>query len=123
MVSFSINETDLTEFVDIQNYDVNLVEEYNAWFDGNGNEHRNVYAKKAAGTLQLGFRNDEEIAEFHDLLNAAKHIDGYYPVKTSINNAPGVRSYNAFITIAGAGKYDELNGREWVVYTLEVKER
>ena len=123
MVSFYIGNTDLTVYVDLQNYDVNLIEQYESWFDGNGNEHRNIYAEKAAGSLRVGFKTDAEISAFKEVLEESRNVDGYYPVTTSVNNATGLREYNAFINISAEGKYDVLNEREWIVFSLEIQER
>lgn len=123
MVEFYIANTDITQFIDIQNYDINRVDVYESWKDGNRREHRNATRTRIEGGFQAGFTNETERGQFLTLLASARQPNGYYNVTSSVNNMSATATYEAFINATAAGKYDELNGREWIVFDVTVEER
>lgn len=123
MVEFKIEGTDITPAIDVQNYNVNRTEIYESWTDGNLREHRNTVRGKIAGTFPVGFASYEDLQAFTTLLASERQADGYYNVKSSVNNISTQVEYQAFIETTATGKYDDLNGRVWLVMTVTVTER
>lgn len=123
MVLFKIGDTDITRFIDIQNFDVNREEIFESWTDGNLREHRNSVRSKISGSFPVGFSSYADRQTFTDLLNSARLPDGYFNITSSVNNLPTVAEYEAFIETTAAGKYDPLNDRVWLEMTVTVTER
>lgn len=124
MVTFKIGETDITEYIDIQNYNVNRLPVYDTWTDGNHTEHRSLYRNRIEGAFQVGFSNENDLEAFYDILADSQQVNGYYRVTSSVNNLPTTVEYDAYIDTDGEpGKYDTMNGREWLVINVNITER
>ena len=124
MVDFVIGETNITEYIDIQNYNVNRLPVYDTWIDGNHVEHRSLYRHRISGTFQVGFRSEYDMEAFFDMLAESQLTNGAYNVSSSVNNLPSIVEYVAYIDTDGEpGKYDTTNGREWLVINVTVTER
>lgn len=122
-VSFSINTTDLTAFVDIQNYDMQREDVYTSWTDGNWTDHRVIARTRIRGKVKLGFASATDFASFMTLLGTAKNANGYYPVTAYVNNTGTTETFNAFIDVSDSDKWDTVNGRQWQAATLTVTGR
>lgn len=123
MVFFKIGSTDLTDYVDIQNYDINREDEYESWTDANGYEHREVIRKRVSGSIALGFKTAASFASFNALMTSARQTGGYYAVTLYVNNTGATVTTNAFLDLSSEAKWDLTNSREWHVQTVTVKER
>jgi len=122
-VSFSINTTDLTAFVDIQNYKMNSEDVYSTWTDGNKVDHRVITRQRIRGEVKLGFASATDFASFMTLLGTAKNANGYYPVTAYVNNTGTTQTFNAFLDTSDTDKWDTVNSRQWQVVTVTVTER
>lgn len=120
---FSINGTNVTPDMDIQNYTMNAVDEYTEWLDGNGVKHRDVYRTRVSGSFQLGYTKDTDYAAFQTLLAGAKQADNSYPVSAYVNNTDTTDSLYVFLTTATMIKRDDVNGRQWIQVSVTVEER
>lgn len=123
MVFFKIESTDITPAINVQEYNVNQTAIYESWTDGNLREHRNTVRSKIGGTFQVGFASYADLQTFVALLNSARQPDGYYNIESSVNNLPDTVEYQAFIETTATGKYDDLNGRVWLVMAVTITER
>lgn len=123
MVEFKIEGTDITAAINVQEYNINQTAIYESWTDGNLREHRNTVREKIAGTFPVGFASYADLQTFVALLNSARQPDGYYNIESSVNNLPDTVEYQAFIETTATGRYDDLNGRVWLVMTVTVTER
>lgn len=123
MVFFKIGNTDLTQYVDIQNYDINEESVFEEWQDGNWVTHRVSIRTRKSGTVVLGFKTVSDFNTFVSLLSSQRNADGYYSVTAYINNTGATATFNAFVDTQNAAKWDLLNNRQWLVQTLTVFER
>lgn len=123
IVFLQIGSTDLTQYVDIQNVEINSTEVVNKWTDGNYTDHEDVVGTRIAGTLKLGFADLTEFSNFKSLLSSNRNANGYYPIKIYVNNLNSTETINAFITLKGTAKWNIKNGRQWLVQTMEVRQR
>ena len=114
---------DLSDFADIQNYDVNQVEIYQDWTDGNWIDHREIVRTRIQGTVTLGFKKTSDWNAFISLLNATRDAAGYFPVTVWVNNTATNESIDAFLDMIGSGKWDLVNDRFWRVITITVTQR
>ncbi len=122
-VFFKIGSTDLTNYADIQNFDVNQEDVYQEWTDGNWIHHREVVRTRIQGTFQLGFKDQAAWDAFCTLQNTARHKAGFFPVTVWVNNLGVTATIDAFLDITGSGKWDLLNNRFWRVITIHITQR
>lgn len=120
---FKIDTTDLSAYVDVQNYAVNLQDVYGEWEDGNWTTHRVVARTRCSGTFQLGFSSAADFSAFITLLATKKNVNGYYPVTFYVNNVGGTRTCNAFLDVVNEeDKWDAKNSRQWQVCSVTLTE-
>lgn len=122
-VSFIIGSTDVTAFVDIQNYKMNSEDVYSTWTDGNKVDHRVITRQRIRGEVKLGFAKATDFSSFMTLLGTARTADGYYPVTAYVQNTGTTPTFNAFLDTSDTDKWDIVNGRQWQVVTVTVTGR
>ena len=119
----SSSSGDLSAFADIQNYDVNKTDVYQEWTDGNWIDHREIVRTRIQGTVTLGFKKTSDWNAFVALLNATRNAAGYFPITLWVNNTATSETIDAFLDLAGSGKWDLVNSRFWRVITISVTQR
>ena len=120
----SIGETDLTEYIDIQNYEVNKVPVYEEWVDGNHITHRSLIRKKITGSFKVGFRKSDDVAAFLALLSENIQTGQYYEdALVYTNNDDTLNTADIFLEGTAAISRDLVNNRVWHEYTITVEER
>lgn len=119
----SSSSGDLTPYTNIQNYDVNLEDVFQEWTDGNWIQHRDIVRTRIQGTVTLGFKTPTDWNAFLALLNNNRTEAGYFPVSLWVNNLGANATIDAFLDLAGSGKWDLVNDRFWRVITVSVTER
>lgn len=123
IVFFQVGSTDLTPYVDVQNFDVNSEDVFETWTDGNYVEHREITRSRIIGKIKLGFKDLTDFNNFKSLMSSNRNANGYYPIKVYVNNLNSTETINAFVDAAGAAKWDIVNGKQWLVITLDVRGR
>jgi len=119
----TIGGTDVSDFLDIQNYEMNAEDVYNTWTDGNWIDHRVIVRQRITGKVKAGFKRAADFAAFTALLESAKQTNGYYSISAYVNNTGAVAAFEAFIDTTDADKWDLVNGRQWQVQTLTIRGR
>ena len=123
MVFFKIGNTDLTQYVDKQNYAVNEEDVFESWQDGNWITHRVSVRKRKSGTLLLGFKTISDFNTFCSLFTSERNTNGYYSVTAYINNTGATATFDAFVDTTNESKWDLLNNRQWQAQTVVIIER
>lgn len=123
MMFFKIGSTDLSQYADIQNYNINEVDVFQSWTDGNWIDHRDVVRTRITGTVLLGFKTAASWSAFQALLASQRNAAGYYPVTLYVNNTGTTETIDAFLDMTNATKWDLVNDRFWRVQTVKVTER
>jgi hypothetical protein len=120
---FKIDTTDLSAYVDVQNYAVNQQDVYEEWEDGNWTAHRRIARTRCFGSFRLGFSSAAGFSAFVSLLSTKKNVNGYYPVTAYVNNVGGTRTFNAFLDVVNEeDKWDAKNSRQWQVCSVTLTE-
>lgn len=122
-VFFKIGTTDLTAWEDIQSHKVNREDVYETWTDGNWVDHRVIARTRISGKVILGFSKAADFAAFTALLSSQKDAEGFYPVTAYCNNTGTTESFDAFLELPGAGKWDLNNGRQWQTFEIKITGR
>lgn len=123
LVLLKIGGTDLTPYIDKQNYEVNNVDEFEEWTDANHVKHRHVIRQRLSGNLSIGFRSTTEITNFLTLMGNNLQSGGYYNAQIFANDDNTLHTTEIFIDDISKIKRDVLNGRIWQTYELTVEER
>ena len=123
MIFFQIGSTDLSAAVDVQESALNAYDEYELWTDGNHVEHRDFIRTRISGTVRVGFSSAAGLTAFVTLLNAARSSGRYCSVTAYVINTDSTPTFNAFLDPVGEAKWDIINGRQWIVLTLDVRQR
>lgn len=123
MMFFKIGSTDLSQYADIQNYNINEVDVFQSWTDGNWIDHRDVVRTRITGTVLLGFKTAASWSAFQTLLSSQRNAAGYYPATLYVNNTGTTETIDAFLDMTNATKWDLVNDRFWRVQTVTVTER
>lgn len=122
-IFLQIGSTDVSADVDIQTGALNSYEEYELWTDGNHIEHREWVRNRISGQLKVGFATAAKLAAFVSLLSSARTSGRYFSVTAYVINLDATPTFNAFLDPVGEAKWDTVNGRQWIVLTLSVRER
>lgn len=123
MMFFKIGSTDLSQYADIQNYNINEADVFQSWTDGNWIDHRDMVRTRITGTVLLGFKTAASWSAFQTILASQRNAAGYYPVTLYVNNTGTTETIDAFLDMTNATKWDLVNDRFWRVQTVTVTER
>lgn len=102
---FVIGTTDLTQWEQKENHDVNREEFFEEWTDGNKIIHRDIWTR-VNGSVVLSFSRESDHSNFMSLLTSARNANGYYPIKVWCSNTNSTETVNAFLTVTGDTKWD-----------------
>lgn len=119
----SIGGVDLTEYIDIQNYEVNRSPVYEEWVDGNHVTRRDVIRYRISGNFNIGFKSAAEVTSFLSILSSNVQAGNYYPAQVFSNDDNTLHQANIFIDGDAEIKRDLKNGRVWHQYAIEITER
>lgn len=103
---FKISSTDLTKYEYTPSHDVNKVDVYEEWTDGNWITHREIARTRISGKVELRFKRETDFANFISLLSSARNANGYYPITVWCSNSNSSETINAFLDVSGDTKWD-----------------
>lgn len=122
-VFLTIGGTDVSEHLNKAAHDVNTEDVFETWTDANWIDHRTIVRTRTGGTVTAGFASEAEHAAFLALLAAQRQPGGYYAAQVYSNNRGGLVSGEFFIDTNGEGRWDLVNGRQWLTLELTLTER
>ena len=122
-VFFAIASQDLTDAVDIQNFDVNEEQVYTSWTDINGTEHRDFVRTRLSGRFTLGYSDAAAFASAISAISSAVATNGYASCSVYANNDGTTHTADCYLTLRGGAKYDFSNDRQWQTVDVELLER
>lgn len=123
LILLKIGGTDLTSYIDQQNYEVNSIDEFEEWMDANHVKHRHVIRTRLSGKFEIGFKKAADVSTFLTLMGNNIQSGGYYNAQIFSNDDNTLHTTEVFIDDISKIKRDELNGRIWQTYELTVEER
>ena len=77
---------DLTNYIVVPSYQVNLQDGYEEWTDMNKTDHHDICAKKAKGTFSVKFQTLEEFQTFLIVMKDYKKSNGAYDCSVYCTN-------------------------------------
>ena len=107
---------DLTNFIEVPTYKVNLRDGYEEWTDMNKTDHHDINARKAQGTFSVKFETLEQFQTFMIVMKDYKKQNGSYDCSvycTNILSAINVEMYIDFdppnvMPYIGSKDYDSI---------------
>lgn len=94
-----INNVDYTNRILNPSYSVNSFPVYEEWTDGWNIRHRDVSRRRASGSFQMRFFNNEDFTAFLNNLNAVK-VANCFTITAYVANEGAARSMNVFVNPA-----------------------
>lgn len=122
-VFLKIGNTDLSNKLDYQNFEMNREPVFTTWTDGNQVEHRNSVRSRITGKCKAGFATNAAFTNFVQLVEHERQTNGFYNVTGYVQNIGQTVTFEAFLKITSTAKWDFANSREWHEVTLEIRER
>jgi hypothetical protein len=119
----SIGSTDLTSYIDQQNWDVNRTPVYVDWTDANHVIHRHVNRYRISGKFKIGFKSVTDVTSFLTLLENNRQSGEYYSASIFSNDDNTLHTAEIFLDGVASIKRDLQNGRVWHAYDITVEER
>lgn len=123
-VQVQIGTTDITQFVNTQEYKMDRHDVVTSWTDGNWHDRQTIARTRITGSFKVGFRTVADFQSFLGLLAANRDPDeGYYGMSVYVQNTGSQEQIDAYLELNGEAKWDLVNGRQWIVQTVSVEER
>lgn len=97
---FIINNKDFGRNVIAGEYEVNLVDDFVSWRDGNAKTHRKRTASKIKGKIGMYFKTAEDYDRFKVALDASARDDMTHLITLSVNNTNSTNVCEAFVNYA-----------------------
>lgn len=122
----SINNIDLSEFVQRREYSVNAEKiNHTEWQDANGKYHECKLRTRVTGSIALAFYKPNDYQNFIDLLALATDSDDVLTITVFISNLNRSEEIKAYYTLASENHldYDLLSGAPIDKVTLELREQ
>lgn len=83
---FRIGNTDYSDKVLMDTYNVNRIDVYTEWEDANGIIHRDIYRTKVQGEFDMQISKLSDYQAFIAKIAQNKRIGGYVPCYVCVNN-------------------------------------
>lgn len=122
---FTVANTNLTNYIVDGSYNVNSVDSYESWEDGNRLEHRVIITKKIEGSFDIGCSNRSgglTVARFLELWNSAVN-NGVVTLGLFVPSLNQFKALNCYYTIKSKSHILSGDGSFIDVLTISVKER
>lgn len=97
---FILNNTNYSNNIINESFDVQKNNIYNEWVDGNYTTHKALLRTKITGSFNMRFRKLEEYQAFARMLEETRTTQGYNLCFIHANNTDSFQQANLFINIA-----------------------
>lgn len=120
---FVINGIDFSDHIPAGTYEISDVELFESWTDANYDQHRECYAKKVRGSVDMWFKTEEDFARFRDAIDAVKQHDLSVPMVVTCNNTGENKSINAFLDFTLTRNIDGFWQDYFEQFSVEIEEQ
>lgn len=114
---------DLTNFIKVPTYQVNLLDGYDEWTDSNKYTHRDIHSRKAKGSFEVVFETIEQFQTFMVVMNNNKKQNGSYDCTVYCNNKLSTISAEMYIDFEAANVMPYLGIKEVETLKVTVEQR
>lgn len=120
----TVNDIDITPYINKKSYKVNSKMEYESWQDGNFVEHRIQVRKRITGSFEIavyGYQ-DMDLQAFLDNWNEAVN-NGAVTMGLFVQNDNQFKAIEAYYSMSGVTHHELLNGDYYDRLTVSISER
>lgn len=121
---FKILDTDYSDKVLMDTYNVNRIDIYSEWEDANGTTHRNIYRRKIQGEFEMLISKISEYSAFISDVQNNTTNGGYVPCKVCVNNYNEENiAANLFIDYTPIKTRNNNFTKGYMSFTVRIEER
>lgn len=114
---------DLTNYIVVPSYQVNLLDGYEEWTDNNKVTHRDTVSQKAKGSFQLKFETLEQFQTFMIVMKDYKKQNGSYDCTVFCNNRLSTYNIEMFIDFEAANVMPFIGAKDYDPIDVTVEQR
>ena len=114
---------DLTEYITVPSYKVNLRDVYEEWTDNNKTTHQDVVAKKVQGSFSVHFETLEEYLTFIATMKELKKQNRAYDCSVYCNNTLEAYNIEMFIDYDPPNVMPYIGIKDYDAIEIEVSQR
>lgn len=114
---------DLTNFIQVPSYQVNLQDGYDEWIDNNKTTHRDIVSKKAKGSFEVKFETLEQFQTFILVMKEYKKQNGSYDCTVFCNNTLTTINVEMFIDFDPANVMPYIGAKDYDAIEITVEQR
>ena len=120
----TVNNVDITEYINPKTYEMNAVKTYESWLDGNYKEHRIYTRTRIEGSFEVALygQSDMLTQDFLDLWNGAVDND-IVTMLVYVQSTNKMEAIEAFFEFVGKSHREMINGNYCDVLTIKITER
>ena len=114
---------DLTQFIEVPTYKVNLKDGYEEWTDMNKTDHHDINSQKAEGTFSVKFETLEQFQTFLIVMKDCKKPNGSYDCSVYCTNTLSVINVEMYIDFDPANVMPYIGAKDYDSIEITVKQR
>lgn len=114
---------DLTEYITVPSYKVNLRDVYEEWTDNNKTTHQDVVAKKVQGSFSVHFETLEEYLTFIATMKSLKKQNRAYDCSVYCNDMLEAYNIEMFIDYDPPNVMPYIGTKDYDAIEIEVSQR
>lgn len=114
---------DLTNFIVVPSYQVNLQDGYEEWDDNNKVHHRDIVSRKAKGSFQVKFETLEQFQTFMIVMKDYKKQNGAYDCSVYCTNMLAPYNTEMFIDFDPPNVMPYIGSKDYDPIDINVEER
>lgn len=114
---------DLTEYIEVPSYQVNLQDGYEEWTDNNKITHRDIVAQKAKGSFNLKFDRLQDYQAFIVVMKTYKKQNGAYDCTVYCNNTLSCINVEMFVDFELANVMPFIGAKSYDSISVSVEQR
>lgn len=114
---------DLTPFIEVPTYKVNLRDGYEEWTDMNKTDHHDINSQKAEGTFSVKFETLEQFQTFLIVMKDYKKQNGSYDCSVYCTNTLSAINVEMYIDFDPANVMPYIGAKDYDSIEITVKQR
>lgn len=114
---------DITNYIVTGSYNINAVDQYEGWQDGNGVEHRVIIRSKVSGSFEIGCCSKSiTLSDFLDAWDSAVD-NGVVTIGCTVLNKNTFEALEAYYEITGKDHIKKGDGQIIDIMSVKIQER
>lgn len=123
MIMFKVGDTDYSNRVIANKYNINTDKEFEAWTDASGIEHHSLVRERTKGSFEMFFKTVDEIVAFGQKLANSSLDDMSVAIVVCDNKTNTEKSINAYVDYTPTRRKNGLNDDIMDIVKVSITER